>query len=229
MKKSALLLKVIQNLNRKKAESDRSVSLTNAGFTFLELLVVILMIGVLATIAAPGWLAFSQQRRVTAANESILRALQEAQSQAKKTKRSYSVSFRTDNGVPQIAVYPTKTLDGTDIDVSGEIGWRNLGQDLEIKPKQIMVGTNLDGENEKQAQIDYDLEPTNKITFDYLGALPPTNVSNSSLPLTIVVAAPNTNGQANASTLRCIKVTTLLGTLVTERKGSCLANNLANN
>ncbi|HEY9667443.1 MAG TPA: type II secretion system protein, partial [Coleofasciculaceae cyanobacterium] len=177
------------------------------GFTFLELLVVILMIGVIATIAAPGWLAFTNQRRVNAAKEVVLRGLQDAQSQAKKTKQSYSVGFRTENGIPQVAVYQSGTT-------PEPIQWKSLGGDLEIKPSQVLLRTNLNRENNGDVS-NRELSNDKVITFDYMGALP--EGSDVDPPLTVVVGSSRGNNQLNESTIRCVKVTTLLGSITSDR------------
>lgn len=212
MKKSALLLNLIQYLVQKKAVLNRSPVKRNAGYTLIELLVVILMIGILATIAAPSWLTFINQRRVNAANEFVFRALQEAQSLAKNKKLSYSVSFRTQDNIPEVAIYPQGST-------PGGAQWRSLGKNLSIKPGQILLGTNLQGENENQGNIDYNLQTDEKITFDYLGALY-TGTASPDTDLTIVVAA-NRGGGAATSTMRCVKVKTLLGALTTGKGAEC--------
>jgi prepilin-type N-terminal cleavage/methylation domain-containing protein len=214
MKKSALLLNLIQHLAQKKAVLNHTPLKGNAGYTLIELLVVIVIIGVLATISAPSWLSFINQRRVNAANEFVFRALQEAQSLAKNKKLSYSVSFRTNpqDNIPEVAIYPQGST-------PGDPQWKSLGKNLSIKPGQILVGTNLRGENQKQGNIDYNLQIDEKITFDYLGALY-TGTSNPDTDLTIVVAA-NRGGGAATSTMRCVKVKTLLGALKTGKGAEC--------
>lgn len=212
MKKSALFLNLIQYLVQKKAVLNRSPVKGNAGYTLIELLVVISMIGILATIAAPSWLTFINQRRVNAANEFVFRALQEAQSLAKNKKLSYSVSFRTQDNIPEVAIYPQGST-------PGGAQWRSLGKNLSIKPGQILLGTNLQGENENQGNIDYNLQTDEKITFDYLGALY-TGTASPDTDLTIVVAA-NRGGGAATSTMRCVKVKTLLGALTTGKGAEC--------
>jgi prepilin-type N-terminal cleavage/methylation domain-containing protein len=213
MKKSALLLNLIQHLAQKKAVLNRSPIKENAGYTLIELLVVIVMIAVLATIAAPSWLTFINQRRVNAANEFVFRALQEAQSLAKNKKLSYSVSFRTQDNIPEVAIYPQGST-------PGEAQWRSLGKNLSIKPGQILLGTNLQSDNKKQGSIDYNLQPDETITFDYLGALYTGTTTTPDPDLTIVVAA-NKGGGAATSTMRCVKVKTLLGALTTGKGADC--------
>ena len=189
------------------------------------MLVVVLIIGVLAAIAAPGWLGFVSQRRVNAASDVVLRTIQEAQSQAKNKKVSYSVAFKIPANpqaeAPQIAVYPTKDANGNYIDPDNldDISWRNLGGDLEIRPGQIILQTNLDRENNNPspAVSDEDI-----ITFDYTGALP--TGSDIDPPLTITVAAPQ-GTNPNPSTKRCVKVTTLLGDITKGRKQYDATNN----
>lgn len=63
------------------------------------------VIGILAAIAAPSWITFTNRQRVNAANDAVLSALQDAQRDAKRTKRSYSVSFGTNNNVPEVAIH----------------------------------------------------------------------------------------------------------------------------
>lgn len=218
----------IQNFWRSRRSSlRRSPRHSKAGFTLIEMLVVTLMIGVMFAIAAPGWLGFMQQRRVNSVNDAVVRALQDAQSQAKTKKLSYSVSFRqNNNSIPEVAVYQTKIPDPSDPNTNKDIdpfdssfkGWKPLGENLELKGKQVLLGTNLSGQNTANSSVSYTLNNTNKITFDYTGALPITpipNLGSDNQGLIIVAAAPQSNDpdQPLQPTRRCVKVSTLLGSI----------------
>lgn len=186
---------------------------SQAGFTLLELLVVVGLISVLAAISAPGWLGFIQQRRVTGANDAVVRALQEAQNKAKTQKVSYSVSFNYDGGIPKVAVYQGSTTPALTSNY-----WKQLGEQLSLKPGQVLIGTNITGENASGGDISYGNIPTDaKITFEYTGGLPTTptpNLGTNDRGLIMVVAAPQGNSNTPIpSTIRCVKVYTILGSI----------------
>ncbi len=200
----------------------RTLSKRQAGFTFIELLVVIIMIGVLSAIAAPGWLGFVQQRRAGAASDAMVRAMQEAQSLAKTRKLSYSVSFRNEGGVPQVAIHP-------DNSVPDEY-WKALGNEqLALKPGQIIMRTNLGTENQGTNAINKIPNGEIKtITFNFLGSLPTTPAPTLNVDgddeqegLVVEVGAPEGINDVIRVTRRCAKIRTLLGSLQTQKGDQC--------
>jgi prepilin-type N-terminal cleavage/methylation domain-containing protein len=134
--KSSLLLKFSSRMQLRKSKHRQN----DPGFTIIELAMVMLMIGILSSIAAPGWLAFINNQRLRASQGRVYSAMQLAQSFAKRDKVSWQASFRTVSGVVQVAVYrSTNPLNLTAFRVStsgantfSENTWINLEQKVGI-------------------------------------------------------------------------------------------------
>jgi prepilin-type N-terminal cleavage/methylation domain-containing protein len=196
-----------QNLSR------RSPPQNKAGYTLIEVLVVVMIITVLAAIAAPSWLSFVNQRRVNAANDFVLRSLQDAQSQAKSKKLSYSVSLiAPSGGSPALAIHP-----GSSPPSITDKRWKSFAQELGIKPKQIWLGTNA-------SNVAANLKPVppngvTAITFDYLGTV---QSGNNGLVIAVAAAQANNPTTPLPQTNRCVAVTTLLGAMQTGKSQNLL-------
>lgn len=186
------------------------------GFTLIEVLIVVLIIGVLSSIAAPGWLGFLGQQRVNRANDVVLRALQRTQSEARTRKLSYSFMIRMgSNGVPELASFPD--TDGTTIPTN----WQSLGADLGLSANQVWAGTNLSGTNVGSgAPAVVTTTPAGRIRFDHTGVLRSSAKSLAS-PLTITLGQFGSN-PPSTGTMRCVQITTLLGSMETRREEPCL-------
>mgnify|MGYP001078010855 CR=1 FL=1 len=191
---------------------------SNSGFTLIEMIAVVLIIAALSAIIAPGWLAFVNRQRVAKVNDGIWTALQEAQREAKRTKRSYNVSFRQNVDVPEVAVYQAEDDEGTAISLnSTSNAWQPLSQDLEIKDGQVILCSNLDQANTSTnaGSISCNLSAPRTITFNYQGNLEDDANLGSTAPnvLAVTVAIPNSTNQAIPATARCVTVKTLIGSM----------------
>ncbi len=208
---------------------------TNVGFTMIELLAIIAIVGILAGIVAPSWLSFISKRRVNATNDVIWSAIRKAQSEAKRTKESYSVFVQNDNNSPKIEIYKTRQPDGNNVDPEAvdrdsednfleAIDWRliDLRAEADIRQGQVALTTNI-GDPNKIAE-DGGVQNTGTITFDALGALVPDPILGdraNPTGLIVAVSAVDSNGEVINGTERCVKVTTLLGSMVQGRGAEC--------
>jgi prepilin-type N-terminal cleavage/methylation domain-containing protein len=191
----------------------------DAGFSLLELIVVMVMIGILGAIAAPSWLAFVNQQRVNKANDAVVGALQEAQREAKKKKLTYSVSFENQDNVPKLQIHQGTVPPSSD--------WKTLGEGMEFQPGQVLLYTNIAAYNTKNATGDIveSTPGTGTITFDYMGVLArKPDGTDADTCLKVMVAAPKT-GTTEASALkRYVIVQTLLGGMRTAKDPACSNN-----
>lgn len=227
-----ILHKIPVKILTAKPKDSSYLAKNNAGFSLIEILVVLVMLGVLAAISTPNWIAFLNRQQANKANDVVLAGIQEAQRQAKRQKIGYSISFRTDNNIPQIAIYP-KDSDPTKL-------WRNLGTDVGIKSGEIVLGTNLTNINTTTSTTSvtyaaaFNSTAPQTITFDYTGALDlvvKTNTSSltsvqndkiTSKGLIVAVAVAKSGSPTQATNVkRCVIVKTLLGSIKAGKDTEC--------
>ncbi|MDE5070539.1 MAG: type II secretion system protein [Trichodesmium sp. St5_bin8] len=171
------------------------------GFTIIELIFVVLIIGILSTIALPGWNAFINRQRTRTVNNGVLQALRAAQSDAKSTKVKKRLQFRyelnSDDDPPRFAIYHPDDKDPL---------WTSLGAIGEIKPGMVKLSvkeceTKDDDGNCKAYKDDED----RVIQFDNLGAV---EVDDQELPFAVSVSTAKEDAFK-----RCVIIETILGSM----------------
>jgi prepilin-type N-terminal cleavage/methylation domain-containing protein len=186
----------------------------NAGFTMAEMIVVLLMIGILSVIAAPGWSAFINRQRLNQANGAVASVIQETRLQAKSTKGTYSISFRVKNKIneyiPEYIIYPGTNLPADPV-------WIALGDTMTLRSREVFLYTNLNSPTAYNTtttdkQIVQTTLGTGTITFDSQGVLAKkSSGAVSDTPLAIMVAAPVSTNDTASSVDRCVIIQTLIG------------------
>ncbi|VXD25481.1 conserved hypothetical protein [Planktothrix serta PCC 8927] len=94
--------------NPEKETCDRSFPSSNGGFTLLENLIIVFMIGILSAIGVPSWLAFINHYRLTTSTEQLQWAFKMAQSNAKRDKTAWQVSIQETPKSIKIALHSAK-------------------------------------------------------------------------------------------------------------------------
>jgi prepilin-type N-terminal cleavage/methylation domain-containing protein len=129
------------------------------GFTLTEVLVVIIIAGVLAGIAAPSWLTFVDRQRMTTIRSELLLKVKEAQAKSLRTKTLQRVVIDNPGGGvrPTVSVLQgakvTNTTTGatTIVDVGTDPGKKTLGGDnssafiLQVIPSTATLTFNYGG------------------------------------------------------------------------------------
>jgi prepilin-type N-terminal cleavage/methylation domain-containing protein len=190
-----------------------------AGFTLIEVLVVIIIAAVLAGIAAPGWLAFVNRQRITSVQSDLVANLNKLQSDAQQRRTPVQI---------WVDVNPTDPPDRPQIRY-GAAG--ATFEQLRIQPlgdEGIPEGTirlrafrGFDGNGIAQntwQPITTTSGLCNSIdkpcfTLDFLG-----NPDRNRVPFKIEVYETNS---PNGSGRKCVIMPTLLGQIKTEQGDGC--------
>ena len=172
MKIQQILNKLLINrLKKNPVQSDQ-------GFSLIELLVVILMVGILSAIAAPGWQAFTTGQRIKSVNNQVSQAIKLAQAEAKRSKSDYVLQFDPAKDPPKYSIYKKDTPDA-------EKQWQSLSLDGAIKENMLKIYSQADGTARNtipfkpDGTVDIDLKYTGKNTDGFSVVVYPKGSPNS--------------------------------------------------
>ncbi len=170
----------------------------NQGFTMIELLVIIAIVGILSAIAAPSWINFINRQHLSTAQNEVYRALNQAKSNATKEKVTWQFSFRNRNDIVEWAIHPASTTKDADQAVWDNLQWRSLDDKIQLGDKTTFR-KRFSGEN-------YDVRG---VQFNYHG-----NTNGQLGRITLQVGS-------DEQMKRCVFVSTLIGGLRTDRDKDC--------
>jgi prepilin-type N-terminal cleavage/methylation domain-containing protein len=184
---------------------------SDAGFTMLETLIIIAILGIFSAIASPSWLMFINNHRLKVSVDRAYWAMELAQSNAKRDKTSWQTSFKEVGENLQVAVHKA---DITPAQVPAN-QWKNLEYQISINQND----TTLRKVNENTNQVKEN-GTVWRAMFNYRGC--PVYNKTDECGLTSILAKGNlTLSHPNLKNGdRCVIISTLLGHQRTSQRQS---------
>ncbi|MEH2192053.1 MAG: type II secretion system protein [Nostoc sp.] len=180
---------------------------SSSGFTLPEILVVVLLIGILATLGISNWLAFVETRRLNTAQNQVYLAMRQAQSKATKEKLTWQASFRIQNDIIQWSVHQAEVEQFIpDVVKNNDSLWHNLEPNTRIYQEENNKGKKETTLRKHPSQQIW------RVLFNYQGC-PISEIGNQ---CTIAGLGQITFYSLNAGKARrCVYVSTILGAMRT--------------
>jgi prepilin-type N-terminal cleavage/methylation domain-containing protein len=168
----------------------------NQGFTLIEMMVTVIIIGVIAALAAPNFLGLLNQSRVKDSLAQVEGAIKEAQRQAIRKGKTCKISFTssgTGDNLSIVQIHPNETISGRAYSYS-----ECLLSNREL-PKSVSFSLLNSGSGTLET-----INSTNEVNLAFSTKGNP-NVQG----IMIVIEHPGTN------TKKCIQIAGLLGNMIT--------------
>ncbi|MDB9527758.1 prepilin-type N-terminal cleavage/methylation domain-containing protein [Oscillatoria sp. CS-180] len=167
-----------------------------AGYTLVELLVVVIIVAVLAAIAAPSWLRYMNSQRIGAVRSDLVQVIRQAQQDAIQRRQRVKVTINTASDLPSVNV--DRTVD-TDVLTAGDGRDIALAPSDGIRPGMIIIEPPEQGGSEES------------IIFDYQGMVR----EQANLPYVIDITVDGSNRK------QCVIVSNIIGSIKSARDGEC--------
>lgn len=170
--------------------SAKLLELEAAGYSFIELTLVVSIIGILAAIAAPAWLGFINNERLRTSNNRIYQVIKIARSNAMRDKSTWQASFQQEQDkTAKWAVHPATVDPQT-------ANWENLNPSVQIDDETTLY---------QYPPSKYPSTNIWRMQFNYKG--------NTNGQLGRITLSLRSGGTAK----RCVFVSTLLGAMRTAK------------
>ncbi|WP_170190647.1 type II secretion system protein [Geitlerinema sp. P-1104] len=193
------LFQYLNNLRERRRQSPMFL-MADEGFTTIEVLIVIVMLGVLTAIAAPSWLNFVNNQRVKNTSDAALQLMRRAQSRASTENRTWEASFRIQDEVIQGSTHAVSG--GTPL-------WQTLAPEA-----GTLVTLDLDSSNLSQT-CEYG---EHCVRFEDRGVISLDSVEDPDDESgTLARLAFTSRDGGDDGPKRCIVVATILGSIRTDR------------
>ena len=181
-----------------------------AGFTMIEALIILLIVGIFSAIVAPSWLMFINNQRLKASIDRAYWAMELARSNAKRDKISWQASFKQVGQNVQVAVHQAD-IPPAQVPANQ---WKNLEPQIQIDTEETTVlQVNENNQQTENGRI-------RRVMFNYRGC--PVSRSDHDCTQTSIRAKgtltlyhPNLRNSQ-----RCIIISTLLGHKRTSQRQS---------
>jgi type II secretory pathway pseudopilin PulG len=105
---------------------------STAGYTFLELMVILVVIAIMSSLVFPSWIAWQQRFALLTSQDQALQIMRQAQQDAASTRTRWQASFRETNAAVEFAVHPVHVL-------PAQAQWQPLSPNVRIDPTRTTL------------------------------------------------------------------------------------------